>query len=192
MKPKTNRSGKTSKSATYDRCQTPFYAVDPILPYLKPEWVVWESAAGEGQIVAKLRVEGFTVLASDILTGTDFFDCSQVRWDVQITNPPYSTKYRWLERSYQLGKPFALLLPLETLGAAKGQRLFKEYGIEIILLDKRINFKMPNRGYSGSGAQFPTAWFTWGLGIGRDLTYATIQRYEDGQMNLLEATPADA
>lgn len=185
MKPKQNRQGSTKESHIFDRCQTPFYALDPLISYL-PYGTIWESASGEGQIVSKLRLSGFHVTATDILSGQNFFRYSPLQWNCQVTNPPYSVKYKWLERSYQLGKPFALLLPLETLGAAKGQRLFERYGIEIILLDKRINFNMPNKGYSGKGAQFPVAWFTFGLDIGQHLTFAKVQRYEDTQPSLFQ------
>lgn len=183
MKPKQNKVGETNKSHTYDQCQTPHYALDPLIPYL-PYGVIWESAVGNGQIADKLQIEGFEVVSTDILNGYDFFKYTPLcLWDCQVTNPPYSVKYQWLERSYQLGKPFALLLPLETLGAAAGQRLFAHYGTEIVLPDKRINFNMPNKGYSGNGAQFPTAWFTWRLDIGQQLTFVKISRYADEQPN---------
>lgn len=184
MKPKQNKAGDISKSHIFDRCQTPFYALDPLLPYLSKSWIIWESAAGDGQIVAKLELSGFNVVSSDILTGQSFFNYLPPAWDCQVTNPPYSIKYHWLNRSYQIGKPFALLLPLETLGAAQGQKLFEKFGIEIILLNKRINFNMPNKGYTGSGAQFPVAWFTFGLNIGQHLTFAKIKYYDDKQKEL--------
>jgi hypothetical protein len=190
VKPKENKAGNISKSYTFDRCQTPFYALDPLLPYLAKNWLIWESAAGNGQIVSKLQLSGFDVVSSDLLTSQNFFSYSPSTWDCQVTNPPYSTKYQWLARSYQLGKPFALLLPLETLGAQQGQKLFERYGVEIILLNKRVNFNMPNLGYSGNGAQFPTAWFTFGLKIGRSLTFAKIERYDDGMTFYQPQLPA--
>jgi hypothetical protein len=183
MKPKTNQKGNVNKSHGYDQCQTPFYALDPLIPYL-PQGLIWESASGEGNIVSKLKSEGFPVIASDILSGKNFFKYTPDDWICQVTNPPYSIKYEWLAHSYQLEKPFALLLPLETLGAKSGQKLFEHYGIEIILLNKRINFKMPNAGYSGKGAQFPVAWFTFGLNIGKQIIFGNIRRYEDDQVPL--------
>jgi len=182
MKPKQNKAGDKNKSNTYDRCQTPYYALDPLLPYLNSSWKVWEPAAGDGNIIKKLEHHGFQVIGTDILSGSNFFDMKPVECDCQVTNPPYSIKYDWLRHSYSIGIPFALLLPLETLGTKSGQQLFEKYGVEIILLDKRVNFKMPNIGYSGSGAQFPTAWFTWKLGIGKQLTFAKVSRYDDGQL----------
>jgi hypothetical protein len=183
VKPKRNQKGSIKKSKTFDQCQTPFYALDPLIPYL-PQGIIWEPAAGDGHIVTKLELTGLDVIAGDILTGQNFFEYIPPQYDLQVTNPPYSIKYQWLERCYELEKPFALLLPLETMGAVKGQRLFERYGIEVILLDKRINFKMPYKKYGGGGAKFPVAWFTWGLNIGQQITFGKIQRYEDGQLSL--------
>lgn len=175
MKNKTNRTGDEYVPQGYDSCQTPPEALDPLLPYLPREWRLWEPASGEGLLVDAFYDAGFsTVRASDILTGQNFFQFEPAAWDALVTNPPYSIKYKWLERCYALGKPFALLLPVETLGAKTAQTLFREHGIEIIFMDQRVNFKMPYAGWEGGGAQFPTAWFCWGLGIGQQLTFARI------------------
>lgn len=87
-------------------------------------------------------------------------------------------------RCYQLGKPFALLMPVETLGAKAAQILFEEFGVEIVFTRPRISFKMPNAGWNGKGAQFPTAWFTYGLGINQPVTFAKLQPRPDEQMTL--------
>lgn len=185
-KHKENKAGNSRKSQSYDRCQTPYYALDPLLPFIKKNWVIWESAAGEGKVALKLLASGLKVITSDLLDGQNFFDYTPgICWDCQITNPPYSIKYQWLKHSYYLGKPFALLLPIDTIGAASSQRLFEKFGVEIILLNKRVNFKMPNKGYNGGGAHFATAWYTYGLGIGQQLTFAKITYYEDEQLPLI-------
>lgn len=168
-------------SQPYDRCQTPAYALDPLLPYLLGDLVIWEPAAGEKLIVKALHNNGFNnVIASDILTGQNFLEYQPAdTWDAIVTNPPYSLKFPWLKRCYELGKPFALLLPVETLGTKTAQDLFREYGIEIILMDKRINFKMPSKGWDAAGAPFPVAWFTWGLNIGNQLTFVRLDNNDD-------------
>lgn len=183
---KNNRSGEKHKSNIYDQCGTPNYALDPLLPYLLKSKTIWESACGEGLIVRRLQSLGFVVTGSDLLQGVDFFDWQPPRFDIQVTNPPFSTKYQWLERSYRIASPFALLMPVDTIGSGKAQRLFDKYGVEIIWMDKRINYKMPNLGYSGGGAHFASAWFTWRLGIGRENTYAKVVRYPDNQASFLE------
>lgn len=141
-----------------DACQTPAYALDPLLPYLPREWVIWEPACGEGLLEDALYDSGFgTVVSGDILTGQNFFDYEPERWDCLITNPPYSIQEQWLERCYQLDKPFALLLKVEVLGNKGIQALVRRYGFEMMLLDQRVDFKMPYKGWDSS-AQFPTFW----------------------------------
>lgn len=137
---------------------------------------IWESACGEGYLVRALQREGFSVVATDLhhenpgkrldfLNGTMSFP-----YDIQVTNPPFSLKYKWLARSYELGMPFALLMPVETMAAKAAQSLFDKHGVEILMLERRINFKMPNKGWDGT-ANFPVAWFTWKLNIGRQITW---------------------
>ena len=50
--------------------------------------------------------------------------------------------------------------------------LFEKYGIEVLLLDKRINFETPDG--NGNGSWFATAWFTNGLRLGKQLTFAIL------------------
>lgn len=189
MKPKTNRAGDAAVSLEMDRCQTPLYALDPLLPYLPPKCWVWEPAAGDGNIARALHKANHWVVSTDVLTGHNFFTWQPALWTVLVTNPPYSIKYDWLAHCYELGRPFALLLPIDTIGAAKGQCLFRRHGVEIIYLNRRVNFKMPNKGYGGS-AQFATAWFTWGLNIGQAITFAEITRCPDEEWTPPTLRPA--
>lgn len=165
---KSSRSQDVYKPKGYDLCQTPPYALTPLLPHLFRSGfkIIWEPAAGEGYLVKALESKGFYVVESDVQTGQNFFDFEPVQsWQCLVTNPPYSIKYKWIRRCYELGNPFALLMPVETLGAQTGQKMFDEFGLDVILLNRRVDFKMPNKGWSGGGAQFPVAWFTWGLNI---------------------------
>lgn len=158
MKPKNS-----SKNTERDKCQTPPYALDPLLPFLSKDVRIWEPACGELHLYDALADKGHRVIATDLYDGPeyDFFEYQPEQWDIQLTNPPFSLKYKWLERSYALGKPFALLVPVEILGSVTAQNMMKEHGFEIMLLDQRIDFKMPSAGWGGSGAQFPTLWLTW-------------------------------
>lgn len=168
-----------------DRCYTPAYALDPLLPYLSG--VVWESAAGDGHLVRALQSAGRKVYASEIARGVNFFTHTPpVEWAVQVTNPPYSSKYHWIEHSYRLGRPWALLMPLETLGAWSAQRHFRQHGVELLLLNKRVNFYMPNMGLSGGGANFPVAWFCWKV-LPAPIVYGSIVPRADEQLELFDA-----
>lgn len=153
--------------------QTPPEALRPLLPYLKKEWTIWEPACGKGNLVRALQKNDYKTESSDIIDGRDFLLNKNIPYaDCIITNPPFSIKQKFLERCYELKKPFALLLPLTTFETAKRQKLFKENGLEVIFFDKRINFEIPNG--KGSGSWFATAWFTWGLNIGKEMTFVNL------------------
>ena len=122
--------------------------------------------------------KGYFTIGTDILSGHDFLTWKPEKFDCIITNPPFSLKQQFLQRAYDLGKPFAFLLPLTTFETTKRQQLFDKYGLEVILFDKRINFETPSG--KGSSSWFATAWFTNGLKIGKQLTF-----YKLGQQNLL-------
>lgn len=168
MKPKTNRAGVIDKASSYDSCQTPPFALTPLLPFIQPGWTIWEPAAGEGLLVDALVASGMPekrVIGTDILTGRNFFDFEPPHWDCLITNPPYSTKYDWFERCCELGKPFALLVPLEMIGAQRAQSLLERHrlSLSVMLLDCRVDFRMPDKGWGGKGAQFPVIWLSRGM-----------------------------
>lgn len=165
-----------------DDWQTPPHALGPLLPFLKPNWLIWEPCSGKGNLVNDLREKNFTVFASDIKNGRDFLKLprgrlrSEMEWilgayDCVVTNPPYSLKLEFLTRAYELGKPFAFLMPLFTFEGPKRQALFEEHGLEVIFINKRVEFEPP-KGSNPVG--FATAWFTSGLKIGKDITYGKI------------------
>jgi hypothetical protein len=152
-----------------DDFQTPDWVVDYLVPYLRREWVIWECAKGRGNLVRALERKGFKVIGTDIREGYDFLSWEAEGYDCIVTNPPYSLKDEFLERCYELRKPFALLLPLTALETRRRQRLFKEYGVEVIVLPRRVNFEVPSG--RGSRCWFPVGWFTDWLGIGRQLIF---------------------
>jgi hypothetical protein len=69
-----------------------------------------------------------------------------------------------------LGRPFAFLLPFTTFEGKARQALFREYGVQVIFLPKRVNFETPS-GKTDGTSWFPTAWFTHGLNLPQDLLF---------------------
>jgi hypothetical protein len=162
-----------------DDFQTPPEALIPLYPYLKKDWVIWEPACGNGNLVKALKENGYDCFGTDILTGIDFLTHYNYSQCI-ITNPPFKYKQQFLEHCYKLERPFALLLPLTTFETKKRQDLFKKHGIEVIFFDRRINFETPNK-VANSSAWFATAWFTWGLNVGKELTFETLQITPSGE-----------
>lgn len=160
-----HKSKKNRKAGGQDKCQTPPYAITPLLPYLPKESVIWEPACGEGNIVSALTRQGYSVVGSDIESGHDFRYWQPDHFDIIITNPPYSQplKNEFFARAYQLGKTFAFLVKADTTGTKGWQVYAKEFGYEQMHLDERIDFKMPNKGWGGKGADWATTWLCWRL-----------------------------
>lgn len=152
---------------------SPPWATDILLPELRIFKTIWECSCGNGDMVRSMQKRGLRVLASDILWEQDFFTWEPpVQYDAIVTCPTFILKDRYLERAYSLGKPFAFLLPLETLGTAKRQRLFAEHGMELIVFDQRIPFRQPDSGRNTFTVW--CGWFTWGFRMGRGITYRSV------------------
>jgi hypothetical protein len=153
-----------------DNFQTDPGSVYPLLPYLPPGAVVWECAWGRGQLADTLRAAGHPVLGSDLLAGEDFLWWAPAEpWDVIVTNPPYSLKDEFLARAYALRRPFAFLLPLTALEGQVRQGLFARHGVELLVLPHRPEFTTP--GGTVGGSHFSCAWYTWNLGLPRQLNF---------------------
>lgn len=158
---------QSHKPGLRDHCQTPPYAILPILPFLDTRWTIWEPASGDGLMANALRNEGFEVIS----TSQDFFSYNIFGYDIIITNPPFSRSKEWIERCFNLCTPWCLLLKSEIVSNQGVQKLFQQYGNpEMVYPESRINFKMPLKGWA-TGAQFNTHWYTFGLGIGQPHTW---------------------
>ena len=83
-----------SKNGPYDEFYTPSEAVRMIVPFIPPNVkTIWECTAVEGsQIVEVLRSLGYTVIATHMNDGFDFFRYEPPSYHMNITNPPYSLK----------------------------------------------------------------------------------------------------
>lgn len=178
---------KYSKQGPFDELYTPDEGVEMILPFI-PEHVktIWEcTAINESHIVKVLRAHGYKVIASHIDDGCDFFLYEPDDYDLIITNPPYSIKNKFLKRAFDLKKPFMFLLPITTLEGEKRGKMFRENKIQLLIPDKRFNFK-PEK---NSCAWFQTTWFTYGLGLKHDLNFVQIKemglRSTDGKIEVI-------
>lgn len=140
----------------YDTFFTPEEAIKPILKYIPKNAIIWECCddTGTSNITKKLRALGHKVITTgmkeNFLTFKPDFD-----FDIIITNPPYSLKNEFIEKCYQYEKPFLLLLPITALEGIERGKMFREKGISVIVLDKRINY------IEGKSIYFNTSWFSY-------------------------------
>lgn len=146
----------------YDEIYTPPYAIKPLLYYIPKGITVWECCDfGKSEITKLLKEHGCNVISTG--KQEDFFTYLPDEFDMIITNPPYSLKDEFLERCYKLGKSFCLLLPITALEGKRRGKLFREYGIELLVFDGRIQFLKYMGLKQGNGNWFNTSWFCWNI-----------------------------
>lgn len=127
-----------------DEFYTPEYAVKPILKYIKPYSTVWcPFDKEESHFVKLLEEDGHIVIHTHIDNGEDFFeDIVDIRKvDYIISNPPYSKKGEVLQRLFQLGKPFAMLIGVVGLfESQKRFEMFKDNDFEVLYMNRRVAY----------------------------------------------------
>lgn len=157
---------------------TPFYAVDPILKYISKEKVIWLPFDKDWSAFnQKLTEEGYKVVRSSLNDGQDFFTYEPDEWDIIVSNPPFSIKDKILNRLYSLGKPFAVLLPLNSLQGKTRYKYFAQ-GIQILSFDTRICYhNKENMKETVKGSPFATAYFCKDL-LPKDLIVEKLNIYE--------------
>jgi hypothetical protein len=78
-----------------------------------------------------------------------------------ITNPPFSDKLKFLKKCYDSGRPFALLLPMQTLCHRATGELMMERGLRVIYISPSLKFKTKE----GKVVGIPdVAWFIGNFG----------------------------
>lgn len=162
-----------TKRGAFDELYTPKEAIEMLLPYIPSSFnTVWECTAdgsSEKGNIAKVLGCRYNVVTSHIKNGQSFFEYEPDQYDAIITNPPYKYKDLFLQRAYELEKPFAFLLPLTALEGKFRNGLYKKHGVQVVVPDKRFNF-LPNK----KGAWFQTSWFTWGFELQSDLIFCEV------------------
>lgn len=133
-------TAKTDKAS--DEVYTPRYAIEPLRRYLEAAGVqtVWCPFDKEwSMFVTLLREWGFTVIHSHIDDNKNFFYYEpEEHYDIIVSNPPFSLKDDVIKRLDELGKPYAMLLPINVL---QGQKRFKYMrDVQMLTFDKRINY----------------------------------------------------
>ena len=94
-----------------DEFYTPMYAVEPILKYINKKSKIWcPFDEKDSLFVKRFMEEGHEVIYTHINTGEDFFTYEVPECDYIISNPPYSLKGEVLDRLFEIGKPFAMLV----------------------------------------------------------------------------------
>ena len=161
-----------------DECMTPYYAVDPLVKYIPKGKKIWCPFDKAWSAFVQILKKDNIVLYSHIDEGQDFFNYQPDDFDLIISNPPFSVKDQVLERCYTLGKPFALLLPVNSIQGKKRVKMFQAYGLELLIFDTRINYH--TRGNSERTAKanhFGSAYLCRGI-LPKPIIFESLEKYE--------------
>lgn len=157
---------------------TPAYAVDPIIKYLPKDKVIWCPFSEEwSMFYQRLKEDGFNVVRSSLSEGKDFFTYEPDKWELIIDNPPFSIKDKVLERLYSFNKPFAVLLPLNSLQGKTRYKYFSQ-DIQLLSFDARVSYHdREHMDRPVKGSPFATAYFCRDL-LPRDLIVEKLVTYD--------------
>ncbi|WP_312175170.1 tRNA (adenine-N(6)-)-methyltransferase [Chryseobacterium sp.] len=142
-----------------DECHTPGYAVLPIIEYIPQDAIVWcPFDTQESRFVSEIAKEN-KVEFSHIRNGQDFYYYEPEKWDVIISNPPYTNKRKIFERCLEFNKPFALLMSNTWLNDAAPKQLFMDKDLQLLMFDKRIKFNC--NGVVNNKITFSSSYYCW-------------------------------
>ena len=86
-----------------------------------------------------LSEQGYEVERSSLNEGKDIFRYEPEKWDILVSNPPFSKKNEVLKRTFSFQKPFALLLPVNSIQSKTRYQIF-ENRIQMLCFDGRIDY----------------------------------------------------
>lgn len=147
-----------------DEQYTPAKTVELLLPYIQhlKDKIIWcPFDKPDSQFVKVLTNNNFKVVYSHIDYGQDFFTYEPQKWDVIISNPPYKNKTMFWERCLSFDKPFALLLPINTLSDSLINRTMKdrEDDFQLLIPSRRTRFYNAKLQVVGNSPSFKAAYF---------------------------------
>ena len=132
---------ESDRTEAGDEVYTPFYAVEPLLEFVPKDKVIWCPFDEEWSAYYQMFTEnGYKVIRSSIGDNQDFFTYEpDEHWDILISNPPFSKKDKVLERAFSFNKPFALLLPANSIQGKKRFEIFRNE-IQMLAFDRRVDY----------------------------------------------------
>lgn len=145
-----------NKTSSGDEVYTPFYAVEPLLKYIPRNKIIWCPFDENWSAYYQLFTEkGYTVIRSSLKENQDFFEYEpEDRYDIVVSNPPFTRKLEVLDRLYKLDKPFAMVLGLPILNYQEVGNFFLDKELQLLIVDKKVSF-------DGNTASFNNSYFCY-------------------------------
>lgn len=157
-----------------DEYYTPEILVKPILQFIKPTSIVWcPFDTFESEFVQQITKAGHIVTFSHIWNGQDFFTMKVPNCDYIISNPPFTKKLEVLDRLYEIGKPFAMVMGLPILNYQEVGEFFLDKELQLLIVDKKVSF-------DGNTSSFNNSYFCYKF-LPKDLMFTHLEHNNSGK-----------
>ena len=154
---------KKPTSNTSDDYETPTYIWNLILKHIPKDKIIYEPFYLNGRSGDYIKSQGYDCIHED----TNFFT-NEYTYDIIISNPPFSKRKEIFEKLKEINKPFALIVPLQTLTNVYFKSLFNE-NVQIIIPNNRIGF-IKNDVWT-RGADFEIIILNYKMDLPKDIIY---------------------
>jgi hypothetical protein len=147
-----------------DNYETPNEIIDTILTYIGKDKIIYEPFYCNGRSGKYITSKGYECIHKM----EDFFEqnVKKNEYDCIVSNPPFSDLSFIYRKLQTIDKPFALLVPLETL--ARKYLMFKD--VQIIILKKSIHF-IKNGVRTNRPMPKPLCWVCYKMELPRDIIF---------------------
>ena len=119
----------------HDDYATPKHAWEDIKQFIPKDKLIWEAFYGDGTSGKHLTDLDFNVIHED----RDFFTDPPDKYDLIVSNPPFSDAKNVMNQLLIYDKPFILIMPSSKINTSYF-RAWKDKNIQIIIPRKRIHF----------------------------------------------------
>jgi len=156
---------------TDDEYFTPKKLWEDIEEYLPTDGntIVYEAFYGDGMSGQYLSELGCTVIQGPTL---DFFDDDSLlpkdKYDIIISNIPFSTKKEVLEKLAHLDKPFIIIMPASTMFTQYLRDIF-DNKLQMIIPNSRMHFQKD--GVVLKRTSFDCAYFCYKMDLPKDVIW---------------------
>lgn len=111
---------------------------------LPDDYIIWCPFDKENSEFVKQLSKKWKVVYSHIDNGQDFYNYEPEKWDIIISNPPFSKKRILIERCMSFNKPFILLYGATIFSQSMGNTLNK---CDFWFIQKSCKFIKDGGGY---------------------------------------------
>jgi len=161
MNPDNKHSRLNRKGATVefkdDDYETPSTVLNDLIPHIKPNSIIYDPFYCNGKIIDEWKKLGFDCVNEK----KNAFDREHPYFDILISNIPFSLKQQSVELAFCLGKPFMLLMPIDSMGSKWIGKYWDK--LQFIIPNKRYNFI--KNGDITKGCWFDTMWVCHKIGL---------------------------